>query len=221
MAKSNSGSNGKSPKGKTPKSWGVARKVSAGDVAPQLRQGAIEEFVVTEATRAAQLSKTEAVEDIVKSTPPHDMPALARSLKAIMEGSSPDDAAVLRQAMMQGTEGAKGTDIHRDAELSADWREGGYPYKNLLSRKSYEMQKYHLQVELLKVQAWVKAKKQRVVILFEGRDAAAKGNDQAVYRTPELRGCRGWWRWRSRAKWNGGSGTSSVTWNTCRRRERS
>jgi polyphosphate kinase len=62
-----------------------------------------------------------------------------------------------------------------DSELADDWREGGYPYKNLLSRKSYEQQKYHLQVELLKVQAWVKAARQKVVIIFEGRDAAGKG----------------------------------------------
>nr|WP_199188460.1 polyphosphate kinase 2 [Haliangium sp. UPWRP_2] len=42
-------------------------------------------------------------------------------------------------------------------------------------RKNYEAQKYRLQVELLKLQAWVKETGQRVVILFEGRDAAGKG----------------------------------------------
>lgn len=62
-----------------------------------------------------------------------------------------------------------------DEELSIDWRKGGYPYKNRLSRKSYEKQKYKLQVELLKLQAWVKESKQRVIIIFEGRDAAGKG----------------------------------------------
>jgi polyphosphate kinase 2 len=44
-----------------------------------------------------------------------------------------------------------------------------------MSRKNYEKQKYHLQVELLKLQAWVKKNKEKVVILFEGRDAAGKG----------------------------------------------
>jgi len=44
-----------------------------------------------------------------------------------------------------------------------------------MSRKNYEAQKYLLQVELLKLQAWVKETGQRVVILFEGRDAAGKG----------------------------------------------
>ncbi|MFN8582341.1 MAG: polyphosphate kinase 2 [Gemmatimonadaceae bacterium] len=62
-----------------------------------------------------------------------------------------------------------------DDELSPDWRDGGYPYKNLMSRKAYEQQKYGLQVELLKLQAWVKSKGQKVVVLFEGRDAAGKG----------------------------------------------
>jgi polyphosphate kinase 2 len=44
-----------------------------------------------------------------------------------------------------------------------------------MSRKNYEKQKYQLQVELLKLQAWVRETGQRVVILFEGRDAAGKG----------------------------------------------
>jgi polyphosphate kinase 2 len=62
-----------------------------------------------------------------------------------------------------------------DLELADDWRKGGYPYKNLLSRRAYERQKYRLQVELLKLQAWVKETGQKVVVLFEGRDAAGKG----------------------------------------------
>jgi polyphosphate kinase len=65
--------------------------------------------------------------------------------------------------------------VSPDDELVDDWRSAVYPYKNRLSRRSYERQKYHLQVELLKLQAWVKEAGQRVVILFEGRDAAGKG----------------------------------------------
>jgi polyphosphate kinase 2 len=44
-----------------------------------------------------------------------------------------------------------------------------------MSRRAYEKQKYRLQVELLKLQAWVRDTGQRVVILLEGRDAAGKG----------------------------------------------
>lgn len=65
--------------------------------------------------------------------------------------------------------------IHPDDELVENWQDNKYPYKNLMSRKNYEKQKYDLQVELLKLQAWVKETGARVVILFEGRDAAGKG----------------------------------------------
>lgn len=152
------------------------RPVTAGDTVPSFEQPAIENFEIAASISAAQDSKVEAVQDIINHTPPHDVPALARSLKAIMEGASPDDAALLRQALQQGSDVNSGLlPVNPDAELALDWRDGGYPYKNLLSRNSYEKQKYHLQVELLKVQAWVKSSKQKVVILFEGRDAAGKG----------------------------------------------
>ncbi|HWT16617.1 MAG TPA: polyphosphate kinase 2 [Patescibacteria group bacterium] len=51
----------------------------------------------------------------------------------------------------------------------------GYPYRVRLRRKEYEAEKKRLQIELLKVQSWVKDTGQRIVVLFEGRDAAGKG----------------------------------------------
>ncbi|MEZ5872148.1 MAG: polyphosphate kinase 2 [Nitratireductor sp.] len=50
-----------------------------------------------------------------------------------------------------------------------------YPYKTPMRRPAYEQHKAQLQVELLKVQRWVEDTGQRIVILFEGRDAAGKG----------------------------------------------
>ncbi len=44
-----------------------------------------------------------------------------------------------------------------------------------MKRKEYERRKQELQVELLKMQSWVRETGQRIVILFEGRDAAGKG----------------------------------------------
>lgn len=52
---------------------------------------------------------------------------------------------------------------------------GQYPYKSKLQRRFYERQKAALQVELLKVQDWVRASGEKIVLLFEGRDAAGKG----------------------------------------------
>ncbi len=54
------------------------------------------------------------------------------------------------------------------------WREG-YPYDERLDRATYEADKRLLQIELIKLQAWVRETGQRVVLVFEGRDAAGKG----------------------------------------------
>ncbi|QBF28948.1 polyphosphate kinase 2 [Pseudomonas tructae] len=50
-----------------------------------------------------------------------------------------------------------------------------YPYRHRMRRAEYEKAKHELQIELLKVQSWVKETGQRIVVLFEGRDAAGKG----------------------------------------------
>ena len=47
--------------------------------------------------------------------------------------------------------------------------------KPKLNRKEYEKELLKLQIELCKLQEWVKAKQKRIIILFEGRDAAGKG----------------------------------------------
>jgi polyphosphate kinase len=54
------------------------------------------------------------------------------------------------------------------------WREN-YPYPGRLGRKEYAPVKRSLQIELLKLQRSVKASGERVLIIFEGRDAAGKG----------------------------------------------
>ena len=50
-----------------------------------------------------------------------------------------------------------------------------YPYPTRMRRRRYEARKAELQVELLKLQNWVKETGQRIVVVFEGRDAAGKG----------------------------------------------
>ena len=54
------------------------------------------------------------------------------------------------------------------------WQEG-YPYETRMDRDEYELEKYKLQVELLKYQYWLEDHDQKSVIIFEGRDAAGKG----------------------------------------------
>jgi polyphosphate kinase 2 len=160
-----------------PVSSAKPRLASRGDTPPHLTTKGINAYAVDQAIEAATTAKTVALQDILAGVAPGDTAGLAKALGAIMDGASPDDAAALRKALLGNQELVSGSKISTspDDQLSDDWRDGGYPYKNLMSRKSYEKQKYQLQVELLKLQAWVKETGQKVVILFEGRDAAGKG----------------------------------------------
>ena len=160
------------PANKTP-SKSKALKVER---SPKISVVGPEKFTVGEKTSAAQTSKLEAVQDIIQRIAHDDCSSLPEALNTILSGASPDDAAALTKALASLTNAdTSNSRARNDKALSKDWRDGGYPYKNLLSRKTYEKEKYHLQVELLKLQAWVKETGQRVVIIFEGRDAAGKG----------------------------------------------
>ena len=64
--------------------------------------------------------------------------------------------------------------VRSDGSPVDTWRED-YPYSRRLGRRSYEEQKRALQIELLKMQRWVKDSGERLMIVFEGRDAAGKG----------------------------------------------
>ncbi len=64
--------------------------------------------------------------------------------------------------------------IGPDGRPTDTWLEG-YPYEERLGRQDYERTKRLLQIELLKAQTWIKDNGQRLVVLFEGRDAAGKG----------------------------------------------
>ncbi len=127
------------------------RRVKAGDIATAKSLAAIERHEVADRVLAKTLAEGEALRD------PANRAASAGRLHKVKEtppGTSEQEI---------------------ENELASDWRSGAYPYKYLISRKSYERQKYRLQVELLKLQSWVKVSGQKVVVLFEGRDAAGKG----------------------------------------------
>ena len=50
-----------------------------------------------------------------------------------------------------------------------------HPPKPKMDNKTYEEELARLQIELVKLQEWIKAKGLKVVVIFEGRDAAGKG----------------------------------------------
>jgi polyphosphate kinase 2 len=75
-----------------------------------------------------------------------------------------------------------------DDPVLPDWVEdhaltaGGYPYDKRMDKGEYEKTLERLQIELVKLQAWQQATGARVLILFEGRDAAGKGGTINVVR---------------------------------------
>jgi polyphosphate kinase 2 len=64
---------------------------------------------------------------------------------------------------------------HDPAAIRRIFESGEYPYKNTMRLGPYDDHRIELQRELLKAQRWVEATGQRLVLLFEGRDAAGKG----------------------------------------------
>ncbi|WP_269585791.1 polyphosphate kinase 2 [Roseibium sp. Sym1] len=64
---------------------------------------------------------------------------------------------------------------HSSEAIHHVFETGEYPYATKMRRAAYEKRKATLQAELLKAQKWIQETGKRVVILFEGRDAAGKG----------------------------------------------
>lgn len=133
------------------------RLVVDGDVVADATPQGFEADAVDQGLSAAATQQLQSVGDIISGLPPAEAEEL---IKALLRQQQPRLGRVR---------------LNPDDELASGWRDGGYPYKQLMLRKNYEKDKYQLQVELLKLQAWVKETGQKVVILFEGRDAAGKG----------------------------------------------
>ncbi len=72
--------------------------------------------------------------------------------------------------VMDGSVYMSGKDL-----LKVTYANGEYPYPEKMKLAEYEREKYLLQIELLKVQKWAKEQNKKIVMIFEGRDAAGKG----------------------------------------------
>ncbi|MBL8589653.1 MAG: polyphosphate kinase 2 [Methylobacteriaceae bacterium] len=91
-------------------------------------------------------------------------------------------AAAAPAARQEAKAPGKPSAAHRLAEMRRDpeairhaFETGQFPYESRLTESEYLKRMKPLQVELLKAQNWVKESGEKIVILFEGRDAAGKG----------------------------------------------
>ena len=152
----------------------TSREVNQGDTISGSTQEQTRSNVIQDRAGARAEGKAAAIVETVSQTEMSEQPAKAY---AMLENLSADDRDELFKVLR---EEKRKLDSKReenpDSVLVDNWQEdGAYPYRYLMSRRNYEYQKYNLQVELLKLQQWVQETGQRIVILFEGRDAAGKG----------------------------------------------
>ena len=103
--------------------------------------------------------------------------AKSKAVPAVSRGSKPEKYSQIAAAPAAG---GKAHDQlsearHSPKEAHRIFETGKYPYRKKIKRTVYERQKANLQAELLKAQRWIQDTDQKVVILFEGRDAAGKG----------------------------------------------
>jgi polyphosphate kinase len=89
-------------------------------------------------------------------------------------GNTPDLAEELAHLRVDVDDDGEPVLLREDGSVVDTWRQG-YPYQQRLGRGEYARTKRQLQIELLKLQNWVKDSGEKLVILFEGRDAAGKG----------------------------------------------
>ncbi len=101
--------------------------------------------------------------DVPENRKPAEETDTATSGRDLLDGLEVDDRRPERPVLLD----ADGTPIDT-------WREN-HPYDRKIRRAEYDRTKRILQIELLKMQRWVKDTGQRIVVVCEGRDAAGKG----------------------------------------------
>jgi polyphosphate kinase 2 len=87
---------------------------------------------------------------------------------------TPEDLALLAGLRVEDNDDDDPVLVWPDGTPVDTWRED-YPYNERMTREYYDHHKRLLQIELVKLQNWVKDTGQRIVLVFEGRDAAGKG----------------------------------------------
>ena len=148
-----------------------SKRVSAGDVVKNRRPTTVKKTVVEENIDAKIVHEAAELDGLMNDKS-RDQKSTA---KEYLQNFSDEEKKAILQSLLVDKSLTGKKAMHPDEVLVNNWRNGVYPYKYLMTRKTYEKTKYELQVELLKLQLWVKESGARIVILFEGRDAAGKG----------------------------------------------
>jgi len=137
----------------------------------------VQEEVVPEGDSA----KIENVTAQQEAEPVKEVPAKTASKNAVKgdgkngERSTPAKATKAKTPNPKVAKAAPAEQKADAAQAKASQSEAVHVRKPALKTKLYEETLSKLQIELVKLQEWIKFKKLKVVVLFEGRDAAGKG----------------------------------------------
>lgn len=137
----------------------------------------VQEEVVPEGDSA----KIENVTAQQEAEPVKEVPAKTASKNAVKgdgkngERSTPAKATKAKTPNPKVAKAAPAGQKADAAQAKASQSEAVHVRKPALKTKLYEETLSKLQIELVKLQEWIKFKKLKVVVLFEGRDAAGKG----------------------------------------------
>ena len=93
-----------------------------------------------------------------------------RKAEKPLESRKPDKALAPRKV-----EKARRIAPHDPDNIRRAFETGDYPYSTKVGEKIYLERVKPLQAELVKAQNWIKDSGEKVLVLFEGRDAAGKG----------------------------------------------
>ncbi|MFV0369162.1 MAG: polyphosphate kinase 2 [Hyphomicrobiaceae bacterium] len=133
-------------------------------------------------SKSASAPASSAADDTNKATKAEGAAAKPKAAGQPKTAAQPKASAQPKEADQPNEELHGGEIRHRLSEMrhSPDairhaFETGEYPYKTKMKAKEYEKHLVELQTELLKMQAWVKETGEKIVMIFEGRDAAGKG----------------------------------------------
>ncbi|MCP8939634.1 polyphosphate kinase 2 [Alsobacter sp. SYSU M60028] len=169
MTESQAGKSSTAAKAKSDKSVStktVSAKTAPGK--PRVAKPAAAKSAVVQASAASAASPAKpAAAEAAASAPPADANGAHQIMVAGRE---------LSEKPEHGKQGRGSNGMRHDADaIRRAFETGEFPYKTRMTEKAYVRNVLPLQVELLKLQNWVKQSGEKLVILFEGRDAAGKG----------------------------------------------
>jgi polyphosphate kinase 2 len=122
---------------------------------------------------------------------PRRWPGLRHNAESLARPEEPASFSPMGKAKLRGSATpGNGNDLYKPSQLLEDVQEPGEGLSQKLDRKLYERELVRLQVELVKMQYWIKHAGYRLILLFEGRDAAGKGGTiKRVTEPLNPRGC--------------------------------